>query len=207
MDPLNSLTVTFDLLLRRINGIREYSHDPECLYRLSLSVARRNILFPDGSRIVRGTPVGKLHLWSEHMPRIPSSGADLAWGNRTLRAARRSMILLADHVHSNPKLAGVAAFGTDDFFVAAAASDRVLSHLGFAVEEDSPPRTRLASIALAVRRLWAWLLRRTFNPRSAAGLWPRDMRRRHVWLRRGLLLERYGTGKERQPPRRGLRDF
>jgi hypothetical protein len=203
MDPLKSLTVAIDFLLRRIRGIREFSGDPQCIYRLSLGVARREMLLPDGSRIRRGTPVGHLHLWSEHMPPIPSSGADLAWANRTLRAVRRSLILLAEYVCGDPRLARVAAFGADNYFVVAPAADRVLRRIGFAVEEDPLPQNRPALIALAVARYWAWLLRRAFNPQSAAGLRPRDLHRRRIWLMRGLLLERYGSGKETQSP--GLR--
>ena len=196
MDPLKSLTIALDCLLRRIKGIREYSDDPQCIYRLSLGAARRNMLLPDGSCIRRGTRVGRLHLWSEHMPPIPPSGADLAWATRTLRAARGSLNLLADHVSRNPGLARVTAFGTDDFFAAAPSSDRVLRRIGFEVAEEPAPESRPARLALAVTRLWAWLLRRAFNPQSAAGLRPRDLHRRHVWLVRSVLLERYGSRKD-----------
>jgi hypothetical protein len=196
MDPLDGLTIALDFLLRRIKGIREFSDDPQCIYRLSMDVARRDIRLPDGSRIRRGTPVGLLHLWSEHMPPMPPDGADLAWANRTLRAARRSLALLADHVCRNPALARAAAFGTDDFFVSAPSTDRVLRNIGFAVVEEPRPSGAAARLVLTAARVWAWLLRRAFSPQSAAGLRPRDLRRVHVWLMRDSLLERYGSGDE-----------
>jgi hypothetical protein len=196
MDPLKSLTVALDSLLRRIRGIRTYSDDPQCLFRLSRGAARSSMLLPDGSVIERGTPVGHLHLWSEHMPPIPRSGPNLAWANRTFRAARRSLTLLADHACCDPELARVVAFGTDHFFIAAPSSDRVLRRIGFAVTEAPPPEGRTARVAMAVARIWAWLLRRAFNPQSAAGLRPRDLQQCHVWLMRSVLLERYGSGKD-----------
>lgn len=87
-----------DSLLRRCYGIHEYSLDPDCILRLGLVRAKRDVTLFDGTEIKKGDPVGDLHLWNERLPVMPPSGPGLRWAVEFQRKAKRSLELLADYV-------------------------------------------------------------------------------------------------------------
>jgi hypothetical protein len=188
---LNRAVRAADRALRLVRGIRRFCDDPECLYRLSLGKAAEDTLLPDGTHVRAGETIGILHLWSEHVPAIPASGADLAWACRTLRAARRSLRLLAEHVARDPAWREVRAFAADGLFLQAQGGGRVLEGIGFITVRPPEPLRAGGRLALRGRKLWAWLLRKAFNPRSARGLGPGDLFPRYLWLTRRELLQRY----------------
>lgn len=184
---------------RFLRGIRQFCDDPECLYRLALGTVAEDTLLPDGTHLKIGETIGIIHLWSEHVPAIPASGADLAWACRTLHAARRSLRLLAEHVEHDPAWRNVRAFAADGFFLQAQSGGRILEGLGFMTVHRPAPRHALGRLAMRGRKLWAWLLRKAFNPRSARVFGPGDLFPRYVWLTRRALLQHYapstGAGK------------
>ncbi|MBM3789000.1 MAG: hypothetical protein FJW35_01465 [Acidobacteria bacterium] len=190
-DLLNGLVQAVDRAFRRIGGIREFSDDPECLFRLSLGKARRRASFQDGTVVLPGEPLGILHLWAEHMPVIPGSGPDLVWASQTIRAARRSFGLLAIHISDQPGLQDLKAYGNDAFFMLTGQSSRPLLGIGFALVEEVPAESAFDRWRTHAARHWAWLLRRAFNQRSVSGLRPRDLRRHSLWVSRRELLEKY----------------
>jgi hypothetical protein len=52
----------------------------------------------------------KLHLWNEHIPLIPKSGPDLAWGLALQRRLARSWAELAAYVEVAPDFQNLRAF-------------------------------------------------------------------------------------------------
>ena len=192
MDLLSRLVVAFDRRQRRRLGIGEFCADPECLLRLGFRTARVATELTDGTVVRPGERVGVLHLWNEHMPRMPRAGPDLAWARAVNRLAVHSFRLLADHVAGTPELADVRAFAGEFSHVYTPGALRLLRRLGLEVLEPIPPRGPIAWTVDRATRVWIWLLRRAFNPASVRGLRPRDLQRRRVWLGRRTLVGLYG---------------
>ncbi len=188
-DHVSRLIRTLDAGLRQLLGIREFCDDPECLFRLSGGRARRRASFPDGTVLLPGEPVGILHIWAEHVPAIPPSGPDLAWGAQTIRSVRRSLEFLAHHIAENSALSQWKAFGNDTFFLFPRKSSRALLGAGFGLLEEVSDSTLLGRICARPGRQWAWLLRRAFNRRSIEGLKAQDLRRHSIWVTRRSLLK------------------
>jgi len=192
-DLLNRLTRAIDRMQRYRRGIREFSSDPDCIYRLSIESAPRNAVLPDGTLLQQGKPVGILHIWGDHMPVIPSSGDNLAWAARMVRVLRRSANLLAQHVVKDNSLQSISAFGNDALFLYAQPTLHLLERMGFAVLEDEPSDGLRQQARMRAVRLWTWLLRRAFNQQSIRGIRPSDLQYHSVWLSRRTLMERYST--------------
>ena len=100
---------SLDALVRRHYRIYEYTSDPECVLRVGLARAPRDVRLADGTVIGRGSPVGVLHLWNEHLPPFASQGPDLQWAKVFHRRMHRSFALLADYIARTPAWDGVQA--------------------------------------------------------------------------------------------------
>jgi hypothetical protein len=190
-DLLNRLTRAVDRLQRYRRGIREFSTDPDCIYRLSIEGAPRNTILPDGTEFQQGEPIGILHIWGDHMPIIPSSGGNLAWAARMVRVLHRSANLLAQHIAKDKSLHSIPVFGNDTFFLYTQPTVHLLERIGFAVLEIAPADGLRYQARIRVARVWTWLLRRAFNQQSIRGIKPSDLEYRSVWLSRRTLMERY----------------
>jgi hypothetical protein len=193
MDLLSRLVVAFDRRERRRLGIAEFYADPECILRLGFRAARVATELADGTVVRPGERIGVLHLWNEHMPRIPRAGPDLAWAKTVNRLAVHSLRLLAGHVAGTPALGDVRAFVGEFSLVYTPGAIRLLRRLGLEVFDPLPPRGPIEWTVDRAMRLWIWLLRRAFNPASVRGLRLRDLQRRPVWLSRRTLVALYGA--------------
>jgi hypothetical protein len=185
--------------------VREFSDNPDCIFRLSLGVIRKDAPLLDGTLLKEGEPVGVLHIWNEHMPPIPPSGTDLAWACVTKRAARKSLCLLADYVNNNPELDRLRAFGGESFFLYTRRTSRLLERIGFEGAVDPPPARWQERLRMRGVRLWTWLLRRAFNSQSVREHRPKDLLPQHAWLTRRTLMERYGSQLESSHLKREIR--
>ncbi len=194
-DLLNRAVRALDRIHRRLLGIYEFSSDPHCIYRLSIKGAPRDAILPDGTELRKGDPVGILHIWGEHMPTIPPSGADFAWASRMVRILRHSGRLLAQYASGEQSLRSIAAFGNDVFFNYTPNMFRVLQRLGFAVLEDVPAVSWNQRIRIKAGRLWTWLLRRAFNRQSVSRVKPGDLQLRSIWLSRRALMEKHAENR------------
>jgi hypothetical protein len=192
-DPLNRLTRAIDRFQRYRLGIREFSSDPDCIYRLSIESAPRDAVLPDGTEFQQGQPIGILHLWGDHVPVIPSAAGNLAWAAKMVRAHRRSANLLAQHVAENRALQSIPVFGNDSFFLYTQSTASLLEKMGFVVLEESPDDCLHKLARMRTVRLWTWLLRRAFNQQSIRGIKPSDLQYRSIWLSRRTLMEKYAS--------------
>ena len=189
MDVLDRLTRAIDTFQRRRVGIWEFSDDPECIFRIGLGPAPRSFELPDGTHVAKGQQVGVIHIWGDHLPTIPASGADLAWAKQTVRRLGYSLGLLARHVAENPALAHVPAIGNDTAFPYTPGTVRMLERIGFTVYPPVPRRTLFARLHRLGARVWTWLLRRAYNPESVSARTFTALEIRPMWMSRRMLLE------------------
>jgi len=178
-----------DAALRRRLGVAEFSGDPECLIRVSRMASPRALTLAGGA-VRQGDPVLEVHLWNEHLPRIPTGGGTASWANLFKRRMRHSLALLARYVAQRPECRDIVAITAAPPFarrLGPMALARVAEHLGW---EVVPPRHD-GAIHRRLDGLLMWLLIWAFNP---GGLRGRGIahRRLEIWMSRARLLERHG---------------
>ena len=187
MDLLDALVRSADRAQRRLLGIWEFSDDPECLFRLSVSRAPAHAVLRDGTELAPGQRVAILHIWGEHFPRIADQGPDMAWAKVVQRRLTKSLRMVAIEFAHNPRLAGLPAFGNVASFHFTEGIYRLLERLGFDVLEPRPNHGLPSRLRRRLIQWWTWLLRRAHNPRSVALLGASDLQVRPVWMSRGTL--------------------
>jgi len=197
-----------DAVLRRIYGIRPVNDDPRCIFRIAGGVSDCAATLSDGVQVAPGDAVVELHLWNEHVPRMPPLGPDLAWALEAKQRLEASLSMLAEEVGQSRWQAAVAVRAA-----LAASGDRQSRHWtgimrkhGIDVFEVGAPVGWRARARRLGEDLLLWALARTFNPASAGG---RVLHRKRLmgWISRQRLLTDYGPGPrpaasgepERQP--------
>ncbi len=188
---------SLDSVLRACHGIRDYTDDPACVFRLGLVAARDAMTLADGTAIAAGEPVGTLHLWNEHLPPYTNGGPDLAWASHMRRRVFLSLQLLADAVECEPAWQHVQAFRGDATLsrrLGETQIRRVAERYGF--ERVATPLTLLGQLHLIGDSFNAWALTSAFNP---AALERQGFLRGRceVWMSRRVLLARYGRPARR----------
>ncbi len=187
-----------DTVLRRCQGVIEFTGDPACVLRIELCHAPVDVTLGDGTRIDAGEPVGGLHFWNEHLPRFPRTGPDLRWAKTMQGRMATSLGMLAQFVERTPEWQGVRALrGCAPFCsrLSAMRIRRVTARYGFDLVDDA-----------ALGRSWhafgenvmLWALARAFNP-VATERQPFQREKHELWISRHRLLERY---RPPQPPGR-----
>lgn len=185
------LVYGLDALLRRAYGVFEFCQDPECLLRLQVAKAPRPLPLR-GQIVAAGTPVLVLHLWNEHLPRIPPSGPDLAWAKAAQRAFLRSLQAAAMYLQCQPHLKDVGAVGgcTALLFTAGRhGGSRLMERLGFTILPYGGPLGRFGEFW---ENFYSWMLIWAYNP---AGLRYRSLfklRRAEIWMLREDFIRRFG---------------
>ena len=54
-----------------MQGIFEYTHKPDCFFRIRFNRLRTEVVLSDGTDGRRGDRVVELHLWNERIPPYP----------------------------------------------------------------------------------------------------------------------------------------
>ena len=96
-----------DSWLRRREGVFEYCHKPDCIFRAQLSRLSSDVLLSDGTFGRPGDRVIDLHLWNEQIPVTPIAGYSLAWGCRFNRSFAKSLRGLAQFLKSKPEFSDI----------------------------------------------------------------------------------------------------
>jgi hypothetical protein len=186
-----------DRLLRQHMAIEEFTGDAECVFRVSLDRAARQVRLSDGVAVREGDPVLQLHLWNEHVPTMPSAGPSASWANLTKRRMHHSLRLVAEFVRSEHDDI-VAVHGEPPFGSRLGAQQmlRTAERFGFdLVQPDGGPdvRDRIHEIFDSML-LWGLIM--AYNP--AAGRRKTLVRHRYqLWISRAKLLRRYAGSSER----------
>jgi hypothetical protein len=129
-----------DRWLRRWHGIYEFTAQRDCLFRAERCLAEESLLLSDGTRVRRGDPLLKIHLWNEHMPVMRQDGPTIAWARRASRAVAASLRELARHVAQCTDPDAVVAICADMRLAPTkqcAQLTRIVSRYGFEAAEDS----------------------------------------------------------------------
>lgn len=202
-DPVAGIVRQVDAALRCHYGIREFTDDPLCILRLSREKAWRGLLLSDGTPIAAGEPVGELHFWSEHMPVFGDTGPDLGWAVETCRRLRRSFVLLAGALGSDPGWQGLhAVFARWAFAGAFDATHQRRLIEAFGLDIFAPDRTIAHRIHDLMQDFLLWGMLRAFNPEAlhSHGFF---RSRQELWISRPAMLARFGTAEpqrvEREP--------
>ena len=93
-----------DRWLQRRQGVFEYTHKPDCIFRVQLGRLHSQVVLSDGTFGRPGDQVIDLHLWNEQIPAMPVAGPSLAWGRRFSRCFAESLHELARFLMSEPEL-------------------------------------------------------------------------------------------------------
>jgi hypothetical protein len=96
--------LALDGWLRRRQGVFEYNHRPDCIFRAQLGRLCGKVLLSDGTFGRPGDRVIDLHLWNEQIPFTPLAGCSLAWGCRFNRAVAGSLGELSRFLTGKPEL-------------------------------------------------------------------------------------------------------
>jgi len=194
-----------DAVVRRRTGVVEFEHGTDALLRIGMGSAKRDIKLSDGTQLRSGDPVLELHLWNEHLPRLPAGGPTLRWAVTARRQVTQSLRRLAAHLQAAPELREIGALHIKPAF----GSRNVARNLNWIVARhgfESVANHRASAPAVDVHRwldsLWMWLLTWAFNPRSLRGrrFW---RTRQEYWISRARFIALYGapseTVRERDP--------
>jgi len=182
-----------DTLLRRLTRVQEFTDEGWCLLRFAVVQSPQDIALSDGTQIARGEAIGELHLWNEHIPPMPRSGPDLAWGLRAYTLLVRSFRALARHAATDPELSGLRAWhGKSSFLPRGVDTPELLTKLGFEVVRPHD-RTAFRRFADFWDNFYWWMLAWTFNPASLVYKDLFKLERWEVWIPGATLQQKYGN--------------
>jgi hypothetical protein len=181
-----------DTLLRRAYGVYEFTDAEWCLLRVAMTPSPRDIVLSDGIKIAKGEAVGELHLWNEHIPSMPRSGPDLAWGLRAYSLLRRSFRLLVQRSTTDPELGRLRAWhGESSFLPKGLGVPDVLTNLGFDVVRETDPSNYVQRFVDFWESFYWWMLTWAFNPSSLKSKELIKLERWEVWISTAKLREKY----------------
>jgi hypothetical protein len=192
---LGALLGALDDRLRARYGVFEYSHSPDCLFRINVAASEDTAILADGVHVHAGNKLINLHLWNEQFPPFPASGLTVAWALRVSRAFDASLRELNDYIEAHPALHDVVAVRGNIGFSGSARGEqiaRLVGHFGFERVAAPPPR----SLAQRLHRFGEnILISMTVLARNAAALRAGTLRRDRtlVLLSRQRLQRRYGA--------------
>ncbi|MBV9726945.1 MAG: hypothetical protein JO299_17430 [Gammaproteobacteria bacterium] len=188
---LQSAVFALDRRIRRRMGVYEYTHHPQCLFRLQVVRLDHALVLADGTSVGRGNRVLVLHLWNEQVPVIGRTGPTLAWARKADRAIDISLRELAGYLAAQPQLQDIAVICGNMPVIGsrqAARLGRILARYGFeAAVDDTDPRGllhRFGDGVLVLMLVWA------ANPRAVRSAVLRCCNMR-IFVSRAALEERY----------------
>jgi hypothetical protein len=91
--------------LRRRQGVFEYSHKLDCIFRVQLGTLHNQVMLSDGTLGRPGDRLIDMHFWNERMP--VATDQSLAWACRVKRCFVESLYELARYLTNESKLADV----------------------------------------------------------------------------------------------------
>ncbi len=196
--PIAAVVLRIDRILRKRYGIREFTGAPDCVLRIAIGRANREIRLSDGTKVELDDPVGEIHLWNERIPKISRYGPDMTWGLEFQRLVVKSLRLLADYVQASHEFEHVKAFrarlgvkGQDGEAKVA----RLAQRFGFEMSATTGTPSLFGRFHRFFDNLYATGLILTFNPASLRGKGFWRFERPEVWISRKQLLDRYGNSQ------------
>jgi len=184
-----------DWVVRRFKGIVEFESREDSLIRIALIRADEAVRLRDGTQLRPDDAVVELHLWNEHLLRVPPRGRDLGRAMTLRRRIIESLRRLAAHMLADRRFDDVKALRIEPALSgarAAAMLTRIVARYGFetALDGGVPPPGSL--LYRTLDNLWMSALAWTFNPFSRTS-WRADRRRREFWISRARFIARFGA--------------
>jgi hypothetical protein len=180
-----------DALLRSFYGVREFTDDPACVFRVGMGRARTNCMLSDGTVVNSGETVGTLHFWNEHLPRHPGRGRGLGWACAMRDRVAHSLAALALYVETDPAWRDIPAFHAEAGLstrLRSAQVQRVVQRYGF--EKTTSERSLFRRVHDFGDDFLLWGLARAFNPAALSrSRFFRD--HQDLWISRAALLHHY----------------
>jgi hypothetical protein len=196
---LQGLIRRLDAVIRRHEGIIEFSASTSCILRAVVTRAEIDMKLSDGAVISRGDPIIDVHFWNERLPQT-STAPGLAWGGRFGRQLVRSFVDLAVAMDADPRLRGAVAIRARLAFAGDRNRDamhRFAHWFDFEGGEQTGPPPLPRRLHDAAEDVWLVLLTWTFNPGSLRSR--RMVRRREdLWISKGKLVDRYAAHRSRR---------
>jgi hypothetical protein len=180
-----------DYILRVQGDLREFSQDAECILRIQLGYAPHSVII-GSAKITKGEPVLALHLWNEHMPKLPAKGVELEWAVGLRRKLIRSFKGVAKVIQENNRYAQVkAVYGISALFSFTdhTGGARMMQHLGFSVLPYHRPMGRFGEFW---ENLFSWWLMWTYNESSLQSRRFWRLERTEIWMTVEEFIRRYG---------------
>ena len=184
---MRALVRRFDRWLSRRYGVFEFSQQPDCLLRLQVAAARRELALP-GCRVRGGERVLLLHLWNERLLTLAAPAPGLGWGKTLQRRMLRSLGEAACYLDCHPELGQARAVGGVTVLLATGGA-RLVRRLGFTVLPYHSPLGRFGEFW---ENFYTWILMWTYNPASLPyrSLW--SLRRKEFWMPAEEFRRRFG---------------
>jgi hypothetical protein len=188
------LVIRFDYFLRQQYGVFEFSSNLENILRVQFSRATREVSLSDNV-IPKNEEILLIHLWNEHIPKMPVRGADIGWAKKTLEMFVHSLQALATLIDTDPRFTSVRAInGTTVVFTIPDhwGGYRFMQRLGFKV---IPYYSRLGKFGEYWENLYGYALIWAYNEGSLKTKRLGRLHRYEVWMSRAAFVERFANGR------------
>lgn len=164
---LRSGVRTIDHGLCRLEGIKEYSDDEECLFRIAAIRSPRRVELTGAPVVIApGDLIFDLHLANDRVPPADPRGPGLVWAQRFRRRMRKSFVDLVDFVRTHPELAEVRAVRARCAIASPAGCPKIARLLASFGLRPASPTARPSALARPfgiVGSLWLWAMVWTYN--------------------------------------------
>lgn len=140
------LVDSIDRRLRSRYGVREFTSNPRCIFRVQIARAGLDHMLADGTQIGADDRVIDLHLWNEQLPPMDDSGPTLGWARRMSTALDLSLRELMVWLERQRDLDDVAAIRANMKFGGRSQSDqlaKISARFGF--QRVDAPQVQLSA--------------------------------------------------------------
>jgi hypothetical protein len=195
---LEAMVTTLDDRLRLHQGVVEYTHRPDCLFRVQFITSNDDCVLSDGTCVYTGVRIANLHVWNERFPCFSGKGPTLGWARRVNHAINVSLRELSYFLDARRDLDDVIAISANMAFEPAERSDQLVR---FAARFGFERITATSSRSFRQQMHWFGeniLISMIVLTRNVAALRADTLRRDRtlVFLSRQELRRRYGFARE-----------
>ncbi|HMK07938.1 MAG TPA: hypothetical protein VK449_02805, partial [Anaerolineales bacterium] len=181
---------------RRLQGVFEFTDDPDCVLRLRWTRLAHPLLLSSGS-FPAGTDVLEIHLWNEHVPPLPPAGADVPWAAQATHRLRRSLAQAAAYVRAQGRGDPAALVAGATILADGTTAGLLLRRLGFELCPRPPSRSMIEH----GQNRYALGLMASFNAPSVRNRTGAALRRTDLWMPMRVFLDRYAPASGGEDPR------